>query len=270
MGSEAMGAATVAARVPLPVPARRAEALSCGLAFDDPGGPVVAVCALVGGSGASTLAYALARQAARESAAPVLLADSDARRAGLAVIAGKASPLCMQRLARDIAHGHAPERAFVQLDGGPRMIASAPNAVPPAAPAELRALIEDARAAHGLVVVDCGTAWVAARPVLEEATHLLWTVTADRTAVARARVLFASEALPPPGRCREVLVALAPERCPRASVRALRRLALRRCERLLLAAHSHSDAPLDHEIPAADSRLSRTLTGIARTLRRTR
>jgi hypothetical protein len=265
MGSQAMGAAALTSRLPLHLRTRREIATSCGLAFDESGGPLVAVCALVGGSGASTIAFALARQAARESAAPILLAESDARRAGLAVLAGEASPLCLLRLARDVADGRPPERPFVELDAGLRMVASAPHPVASPEPAEVRALLRDARAAHGLVIVDCGTAWAAARPVLDEATHILWTVTAARTAVARARVLFASGALPPPGRWRETLVALELERGPRASVRALRRLAAHRCERLVLAARS--DALADGELPATDSRLSRTLTTLARALR---
>ena len=91
-------------------------------------------------------------------------------------------------------------------------------------------------------------------------------LTAERAAVARARVLFASGALPPQGRWREILVALQLERGQRASVRALRRLASQRCERLVLAAHS--DVLTEAELPAADSRMSRTLTGLAHTLRR--
>lgn len=268
MGSQAMGAAAVTARLPLELPARHGMATSCGLTFDEPGGPLVAVCALVGGSGASTIAFALARQAARESTAPVLLAESDARRAGLAVLAGQASPLCLLRLARDVADGRAPERPFIELDPGLRMIASAPHAVTSPEPAEIRALLRDARAAHGLVIVDCGTAWAAARPVLEEATHILWTVTAERAAVARAQVLFASGALPPPGRWLEVLVALNVERRRGASVRALRRLAAHRCERLVPAARS--DALAGGEVPATDNRLGRTLTAVAHTLRRGR
>jgi hypothetical protein len=113
-----------------------------------------------------------------------------------------------------------------------------------------------------------GTAWAAARPVLEEATHIFWTVTAERAAIARARALFASGALPSQGRWRAVLVALQLERGRRASVRALRRLASQRCERLVLAAHS--DALADGQLPVFDSRLSRTLTGLAHTLRRDR
>jgi len=181
------------------------------------------------------------------------------------VLAGQPSALCLLRLAQQVAGGRAPDRPFVELHAGLRMVASAPHAVTSPEPAELRALLRDARAAHGLVIVDCGTAWSEARPVLDEATHILWTVTAARTAVARARVLFASGALPPPGRWSEALVALELEPGPRASVRALRRLAAQRCERLVLAARS--DALADGQLPATDSRLSRTLTRLARALR---
>ena len=128
--------------------------------------------------------------------------------------------------------------------------------------------MREAQAAHGLVVVDCGTSWVTAGPVLDAATHILWTLRASKDAVARARLLLASDALPAPGRRREVLVALAADRRSSASVRALRRLAAQRCERLVLA--PYSDAVARGDLANPSQRLDRTLTGIAPILRRTR
>jgi hypothetical protein len=260
-----MGTAAITARLALTHRARRAGSAACGLAFDEPGGPIVAVCGLVGGSGASTLAFCLARQAARESQAPVLLTEPDARRAGLAVLADRSTPLCLSRLAQRVAEGRAPAEPFVEIEHGLRLVASAPRRGADAEPGHVSALIREARAAHGLVVVDCGTSWITARSVLDAATHILWTVTASRDAVARARLLLASDALPPPGRARELLVALASDRRPTASVRALRRLAAQRCERLVLA--PCSDAVARGDLAHSADSLGRTLTGIAAILR---
>lgn len=263
-----MGASAIAARISLPIRARRERAASSGLAFDELGGPLVAVCGLVGGSGASTLAFCLARQAARESQAPVLLTESDSRGAGLAALAGHVTPLCLCRLAQRVADGQAPAEPFVEIEAGLRLVASAPGRGADPDPEHLSALIREARAAHGLVIVDCGSAWATAGPLLDAATHIVWTVTATGAAVARAGLLVVSDALPRPGRWHEVLVAVARERRPSASVRALRRLAAQRCERLVLA--PHSDALPRGDLADPSAHLDRTLTGIAHVLRRTR
>jgi len=261
-----MGAAALAARIRLPAATGTDDSTSHGLRFDELGGPLVAVCGLVGGSGASTLAFALARQAARESTVPVLLAEADARRAGLAVVAGKTTRLGLLDLARQVADGHAPREPFVELEDGLRLVASAPGRVTEPAPAQLDALLQDARAAHGLVVVDCGAAWTTAHSILDVATHMIWTIKATRAAVAHARQLLASDALPTPGRCSELLVAIAIDRRARSSVRELRRLADDRCERLVLA--PHSDGLARGELSEASAALGRALAGIGHVLRR--
>ena len=262
-----MGTAAVTARFPIANRARRTGAATCGLAFDETGGPVVAVCGLVGGSGASTLAFCLARQAARESQTPVLLTEPDARRAGLTVLAGTSSPLCLSRLAQRVAEGRAPAEPFVEIEPRLRLVASAPGRGTDSQPEHLSALIREAQAAHGLVVVDCGTSWVTAEPVLDEATHILWTLKASRNAVARARLLLASDALLTPGRRHEVLVALAADRRSSVSVRALRRLAAQRCDRLVLG--HYSDVVARGDLANPSDCLDRTLIGIAPILRRT-
>jgi Flp pilus assembly CpaE family ATPase len=260
-----MDAAAIAARIPLTRGRARDDTAACGLAFDTTGGPLVAVCGLVGGSGASTLALCLARQAASESDAPVLVTEADAHRAGLAVIAGRATPHSLPALARQVAEGQAPEQTFTELAAGLRLIAAAPSRATPADPDQLRALLGQARAAHGLVLVDCGSDWAAAAPILEESTHILWTLPATPTGLARARLLLATDALPRPGRARETLIAIASRPRPDASVRALRRLAAERCERLVLVPHSEQLARGDL---TDDDRLRRALTGLAATLRR--
>ena len=67
-----MDAAAIAARIPLARGRARNETAVCGLAFDTTGGPLVAICGLVGGAGTTTLALCLGHQAATESDAPVL------------------------------------------------------------------------------------------------------------------------------------------------------------------------------------------------------
>src|SRR3954454_21215271 len=118
LGGQPMAAAALAARVPL-LNARRSEAApACGLAFDQPGGPLVAVCGLAGGAGTTTLALALARPAAAESKAPVLITESSGERGSLAVLARRATPHPLADLARSIAHDRVLADAFVELDGG--------------------------------------------------------------------------------------------------------------------------------------------------------
>src|SRR3954453_11885064 len=204
-----MAAAAIAARVPLLNAGRSAAAVACGLAFDEPGGPLIAVCGLVGGAGASTLALCLARQAAHESAEPVLLTELDGSSAGLAVLAGQTSALSLCGLAQQLADGQTPERAFVELELGLRLLASPPLHDAETEPEHLRALLREARAAHGLVIVDCGTDWTATGAVLNEASHVIWALPATRAALARAQVLLDSDILPPPGAWRELLAATA-------------------------------------------------------------
>jgi hypothetical protein len=261
-----MGTAALTARIRVPVAARTEESASHGLRFDELGGPLVAICGLVGGSGASTLAFALARQAARESAAPVLLAESETHRGGLAVVAGQTTVLGLRDLAQQVAHGQTPHEPFLELEHGLRLIAAAPRHGAKPEPVQLDALLRDARSAHGLVVIDCGAAWAAVHPVLDASTHIIWTVTASRPAVAHARMLMRSDALPTPGRSREILAALAVDRRTGVSVRALRRLAGLRCERLVLA--PYSDALTRGEPADPSLALGRTLAGIGHVLRR--
>jgi cellulose biosynthesis protein BcsQ len=259
-----MDAIALTARFPLTRTRPRGESVACGLSFDIVGGPLVAVCGLVGGSGATTLALCLARQAARESRAPVLLTEAASQRAGLTVLAGASTPHSLSTLAQELAAGQPPEHSFTELDSGLRLIAAAPQCETGADPQELRALLDEARAAHGMVIVDCGADWTAAAPVLERATHVLWTLPATRNAVARAHALFAGDALPVLARARENLVAVALTPRPDTRVRALRRLAAQRCERLVLIPYSE---PLAHGRRPDEERTRRALTALGTTLR---
>jgi len=196
----------------------------------------------------------------------VLLTESDAGRAGLAVLARQAAPVSLPTLAQRVAVGHPPSEAFVEIEPGLRLLASAPQRSSEPDPLDLAALLGEARAAHGLVVVDCGAAWSAAAPVLEAATHIVWTVSATAAAAAHAKSLLASDALPAPGRRGEVLAALGTDRRPSVSVRALRRLAEERCDRLVLAPHSEALARGD--VADASATLGPALIGIAHFVRR--
>lgn len=262
-----MGAAALTARTPFQV-AKEAERAACGLAFDALGGPLIAVCGLVGGCGASTLAFNLARQAARESTAPVLLTEAAARSGGIAVLAGHATDIGLLDLARQVAESRAPDRSFAELEPRFRLLASRPQHVAQAQHEHVGALLRDARAAHGLVIVDCGTDWPAASQVLNQASHIVWALPATRSAVERARLLFTSDLVPRPGSRVELLAATALHSPSAVKVRSLRRLAGARCERLVLIPHSK---PLARgELSADGEYASRALTGLASALRNKR
>ena len=259
-----MGAAAIAARIPLSRAARRDSARACGLAFDQLGGPLVAVCGLAGGAGTSTLAFTLARQAATESKAPVLVTESRAEQGGLAVLAGRATALPLVALARSIAEDQAPVGTFIELQPGLHLVAATPRCHERVSADAVRALLRQARDAHGLVIVDCGTDWTTDGLFLTNATHVIWTLPATAIGLARARTLLDSDVLPAPGAWREVLVATAPSRSSSVTVRALRRLARSRCDRLVLVAY---DRGLAEGAPVAGESTMRALTGLAPALR---
>ena len=260
-----MAAAAIAGRIALPRTSRSDGTPVCGLAFNELGGPLVALCGLTGGAGTSTLALLLARQAAAESSVPVLLAEADPLRPGLAALAGRATPRPLIALAHELGNGRVPSETFLELAPRLRLIAAAPQPCAPPRPDALRALLGEARDAHGLTLIDCGTHWTAGDPVLAAATHIVWTVAATPTGLARARAHLTAGVAPPEGRGREMLAAAAIVPRPLVPVRALRQVARRRCERLVLIAHDERIARGAHR---ASETTNRALAGLARTLRR--
>jgi Flp pilus assembly CpaE family ATPase len=259
-----MGAAALTARLTLPRPAARARPLPQGLAFDVPGGPVVAVCGLVGGAGASTLALALAHQAAVESAAPVLLADAGGATSGLAGAAGARTPHSLAELAAAVADGQPPACPFVELASGLRLIAAGSRPDHPVDADAMREVLAQAREAHGLVVVDCGTRWAVDPTVVLYAHCIVWVAVATHPALRTARSLFEAALMPPAGDRPEILVARQiPGRAP-VRVKALRRLACDRCDRLVLIAHAAHDTRQDH----TPQTVAHALSAIAPVLRR--
>lgn len=262
MEGEPVAAAAVAARI---VPVRhepRVRPVTCGLTFDRLEGPVVAICGLAGGVGSSTLAFALARQAASESRMPVLLADAAAT-PGITHIAGSRSPRSLGTLAAALAAGESPDQACVELRGGLRLIATGPERRAAPSPAAIEELLDHAGEAHGLVVLDCGTSWMSSADVLACASHVVWTMAATGSGLRVARDVFASGLAPttPHG---EVLVARHLLGSPRARVRELRHLARRRRCRLVLMAHDEANT---RDGTPGEATL-RALTAIAPTFRR--
>lgn len=260
-----MGAAAVVA----PVRMRARSTAARGLELDRCGGPLVAVSGLAGGAGTTTLAFLLARQAAAESAEPILLAEAAADRPGLAVLAGRTSSVPLTALARGLAADQVPTGSFTELTPTLRLIAARPTDHRSPDDAALDELLAQARAAHGLVLVDCGTDRTIGNALIKRATHVIWTVPATPSGLASARLLLESAVLPRPGHAREILVALARETKPGVRVRALRRIAQPRCERLVLMPYSRSLAQSE-ATASLDEGIRRALAGLAATLRRTR
>lgn len=224
---------------------RAATADRC-LAFDRLGGPVVAVCGLAGGVGATTIALALAHRAAIESRVPVLVADNAGATGGLARLADAASPLSLAGLARLVADGAEPDRVFAELPSGLRLVATGPGNDGTAAPADTRAIVSQAREAHGLVVLDCGTRWLDDAAALDDADTVVWTMAATEAGLRGAPATLARRH----SAARTVLVAREFAGVARPSVRSLRALAAQGCERLVLWPDDAriADRPDAHEL----------------------
>jgi hypothetical protein len=234
------------------------------LAFHRPGGPLVAVSGLAGGAGASTLAYLLARRAARHSTVPVLLTELDPG-GGLVALAGAAAPLGLCELARAVDEDRPPERPFTEA-AGLRMVAAAEAGDRgPLAVGALERLLDDARAAHGLVVVDAGQpAAGEAEQLLTMADHLLLCVPATAAGVRRAEMQLAGGVLRRAGAgASRALVCAATQRDARVQIRRLRGLADGHVDRLLLVPHLPQLARGELDQPAFEP----TLTALATILR---
>jgi Flp pilus assembly CpaE family ATPase len=267
MGGEPVAPAALTGRLPLPRrrPAARA-ASSEQLAFHRLGGPLVAVCGLAGGAGTSTLAYLLARRAARHSTVPVLLAElgSDS---GLVALTGVASALALGELARAVDEECAPKRPFAEAAAGLRLVASTETGGSDPFPAgALERLLDDARAAHGLVVVDAGQPRAGeAERLLAVADQLLLCVPATDAGVRRAELQLATGLLRRAGTAeRRALVCAATQQGARTKVRQLRRVADGRVDRLLLVPHLPQLARGEVDQPAFEP----TLAALATLLRR--
>jgi cellulose biosynthesis protein BcsQ len=263
-----MAAAAIAARLPRPNTGEAATAADAPLAFHALGGPLVAVCNLVGGAGATTLAYLLARRAARHSTAPVLLAELQDH-GGLAALTGTAGPTGLRDLANAVEQGNEVATPFAELPGGLRLVASARPASHAPPPAALVQVLGDAREAHGLVVIDGGQVGAPDIDVLlEQASHVLFVLPASVSALRRAELLAAARIFDSASGAFITLVAVATGRGRGAHVKQLRRLAQRHVDRLLLVPHVAELAAGQHQ--RGDARLEDTFAALATLLRRAR
>jgi Flp pilus assembly CpaE family ATPase len=246
-----MGAAAIAARRNgAAVPAARLPAASL-----EPGCPLLAVCGLVGGAGTSTLAYLIARHAARRSEGAVLLAEL-ADHGALAALCGVGSEHGLAGLARAVDTGAPVRAACVDAPGGLRLVAAkrpdAESATPLAAAAFERVLC-DARAAHGLVVIDAGPALGPhVSPLLAHASQALLVTSETPRALARAEQLVSTGSVPGLPAARSVLVVIATGRGRVTDHRRPRKLAERHCDRLLLIPHVAALADSQVELTAPE------------------
>jgi Flp pilus assembly CpaE family ATPase len=209
------------------------ELFVSGLSFRQAPGPLLVVAGLSGGAGASVLAYLIAVTAARESSAPVLVADTGGPTGGLAAHAGVCAPRTLAEISERLAAGD-PITGGLWADAqhGLRVLAGAPQFTVRGDREETRRVLTDAQAVHALTVVDAGTL---ARPVeqatLGVATHVVWVLPASTTGVTRAsRVL---ERIAPLTQS-EVLLARAQPGVRRPPMSALADLADERRAQLLL------------------------------------
>jgi hypothetical protein len=211
--------------------------------------PLIAVCGLVGGAGATTLAYLLAQHAARQSDTPVLLAELNDHGV-LAALIGRGSDHGLVGLARALDARSPIGSAFVDTGDRLRVVTAAQPSLDVASPvsdAALERVISDARAAHGLVIVDTGPpSTPASGQVVSAASQLLLVTSASPLGVARCERMAAARVLP-----LEVGVpttfAVVGTHGGRASLKAARHLAECCADRLLLVPHhpALSEARLD-------------------------
>lgn len=198
-------------------------------------GPLLAVCGCCGGAGVSTLAYLVALAAARESSEPVLVADTGGTGGGLAYYAGVAAPHSLAEIAESVAAGLSPGRPYVPASDGLRVLATGPRFAPGCVRKGVELVLDDARGAHALTVVDCGTLTREAdQIVLAKASHIAWVLPATGSGVRRARRML--DAINPP-RGRELVVARRDEREPKAALGDLKRIAEERHAPVILVPH---------------------------------
>ena len=161
-------------------------------------GPLLAVCGLAGGAGTTTLSYLVALAARHAWLEPVLVAYCGGTTGALAALADTSVPWTLPELAERLAAGASIDRQVYGVDrAGVHVLASDPEFSTAAGKEPLAGLLDHAREAHGLTVVDCGTL---ARPTEQAtaslATHVAWVVPATSTGIGVAsRVLDAAPRL---------------------------------------------------------------------------
>jgi len=157
-------------------------------------GRLVAVVALCGGAGASTLTYLLCCAAIAKGERPVLCVDATGR-AGIAAHAGVRGGLSFAHAGIELQAGRTPEpaRLFATANNGVRVLCQTPSLTQPLLAVDgADRLLADARAAHALTVIDCGTLNSEhERLALASADHVLLVIPASRPGIERAVPLAA-------------------------------------------------------------------------------
>ena len=176
--------------------------------------PLLAVCGVCGGAGASTLSYLIARYAVSAEKGHVLVCDTGGPTGGLALRAGVESVRSLADASEQIARGLPLAGGLYAVDadvGGEcelRVIATGPQLASPGDPKGLGALLAMARGdgAHALTVIDCGTLQRAAdRFALRRASHVAWVLPATDDGLRQAERLLAR--IRPAGHRTELVVA---------------------------------------------------------------
>ena len=203
-----------------------------------PSGVLAAVCGLCGGAGTSALAMLIARWATRPRQAdgaqlPVLAIDLRGTTAGLSFYVDAESPRSLAELAEDLGSGvQIAGRMFVAAGEGLRVIAAPPRQQPVPDASAVGRILGDARAAHRLTLVDCGTVGSSSQSLAcDLATHVVWTMLASDDGVRRADLVLRGV---PALAARELIVARPDPAAPKARTRGLTRLAEARQASLVL------------------------------------
>ena len=199
-------------------------------------GPLLAVCALCGGAGASTLAYLTALAAARRDHWAVLAADTGGPTAGISHYAGVQAPRSLSEAAEHVHAGLPTGQLIATTVDGLRVLATSPALTQTCSREGVELLLAHARERYTLTVIDCGTlAREADQIALASATHVAWVLPATAGAAIRGRQLL--DAIAPHQSGREILVARHEPRDRRKALRELRDLARHRRALLILLPH---------------------------------
>jgi Flp pilus assembly CpaE family ATPase len=207
----------------------RAPAISAGVRR----GPLLAVCGLCGGAGASALAYLTALAAARRGNGAVLVADTGGPTAGISHYAGVQAPRSLTEAAEQVQAGLPTGQLIASTSDGLRVLATTPKLTSTCSREGVDLLLAHARERYTLTVIDCGTlAREADQIALASATHVAWVLPATTDALNRGSQLLDAIAPHPSGR--ELLLARQEPSDRRRALGELRDLARERRAPLIL------------------------------------
>ena len=196
-------------------------------------GPLLAVCGLSGGAGASTLAYLTALAEARSERGDVLVADTGGPTAGIAHYAGVETPRSLSEVSELLAASLPVGQLLATTPEGLRVLATGPRLAGDCARDGVELLLDHARRRYTLTVIDCGTlARQADQIALSTASDVAWVLPASAGAVDRGRKTL--DALAPHPSGREMLLARHQPSDRKRALRELRDLARERHAPLIL------------------------------------